>query len=158
MIGNCLLVTAVQNPLPVQNDLEERGFRVWLAKDCREAGKILQANPSLRLALTDSTLPDGTWCNVLGQILEHRQQADLLVSARGSGAELWSEVEKLGSAWRLEFPHRWKDLGTILENKLPPQRAFRSLPQNPAEALRSAGRSAGEVGQPDGVEYRVEVA
>jgi DNA-binding NtrC family response regulator len=80
------LLLAVINPArgnTLIRQIEEQGVRVVTASDRAEARAILRARPPLPIVLTDETLPDGDWRDVLCDVAASGVAAEIVVCAAG---------------------------------------------------------------------------
>jgi DNA-binding NtrC family response regulator len=85
----------------------------------REARELLQNQPLVNLVVTDATLEDANWCDILRAVVEHNPQARVVVVAPPSAGEiLWSEVMWRGAYDMLVEPFSKDDARRILEGAL----------------------------------------
>jgi DNA-binding NarL/FixJ family response regulator len=68
------------------------------------------------LVITDVTLPDGNWVNVLRLTLESSSSPGVLVHSRVINDRLWSEVLWRGAYDMLIAPYSSKDGGEIIKS------------------------------------------
>ena len=77
--------------------LHALGMDLLWVRQCWEARAILQTRPPLLSVVTDLTLEDGNWCDVLRTVVDYDPQAGVILIAPSSADEmLWSEAMWLG--------------------------------------------------------------
>lgn len=103
--------------------LNELGVRAYCVFGCREARDLLQPPSSVGLIVTNVSLPDGNWCDVLRMTTELGVPASVVVSASEVSSTLWSEVFWRGAYDLLVQPCEWNDVCQCLEG------AIRSRPR-----------------------------
>jgi DNA-binding NarL/FixJ family response regulator len=67
------------------------------AASCREAARILEDATEADLILTDVSLPDGNWCDVLRLVYELRIAAEVRVLGHDGRTVLRLEVKRSGA-------------------------------------------------------------
>ena len=73
--------------------LRALGVDLLRVRQCWEARALLQTRPPLLAVVTDVTLEDGNWCDVLRAVVDYDPQAGLILVAPSSADEmLWSEA------------------------------------------------------------------
>lgn len=80
------LVLAVMSPVhrsALLRQIEEQGVCVVTAPGRAEARAILHARPPLSIVLTDETLPDGDWKDVLRDVAASGAPAEIVVCTSG---------------------------------------------------------------------------
>jgi DNA-binding NtrC family response regulator len=80
------MVLAVMSPVrgsALIRQIEEQGVRVVTASGRAEARAILRAKPLLPIVLTDETLPDGDWRDVLRDVAASGVAAEIVVCTTG---------------------------------------------------------------------------
>jgi DNA-binding NtrC family response regulator len=91
---------------------------LWVRR-CWEARKLLQTQPMLDTVVTDATLEDANWCDVLGTVVNHASLASVVVVAPSSTDEiLWSEVMWRGVHDMLVEPFTKNEARRVLEGAL----------------------------------------
>ena len=91
---------------------------LWVRR-CWEARELLQTQPALDTVVTDATLEDGNWCDVLRAVVDYDPQASVVVVAPSSADEiLWSEVMWRGVHDMLVEPFTKKEAQRVLEGAL----------------------------------------
>ncbi len=102
--------------------------RAYCASGCREAREVLKPRNSVGLIVTNVSLPDGNWCDVLRMMNDLGVPASVVVSAPEVNPTLWSEVFWRGAYDLLVQPCEWNDVCQCLEG------ALRSRPHVAASA------------------------
>ena len=81
--------------------------------------QLLQTRPPLLTVVTDATLEDGNWCDVLRAVVDYDPQASVVVVAPSSADEiLWSEVMWRGVHDMLVEPFTKSEARQVLEGAL----------------------------------------
>jgi len=77
--------------------LRALGVDLLWVRQCWEARALLQTRPPLLTVITDATLADGNWRDVLRTVVDYDPQAGVILIAPSSADEvLWSEALWLG--------------------------------------------------------------
>ena len=91
---------------------------LWVRR-CWEARELLQTQPPLDTVVTDATLEDANWCDVLRAVVDYDPQASVVVVAPSSADEiLWSEVMWRGVHDMLVEPFTKNEAERVLEGAL----------------------------------------
>ncbi len=91
---------------------------LWVRR-CWEAQELLQTQPLLDTVVTDATLEDANWCDVLRAVVDYDPQASVVVVAPCSADEiLWSEVMWRGAHDMLVEPFTKSEAQQVLEGAL----------------------------------------
>lgn len=86
---------------------------------CRQARELLRTRPLLDAVLTDTTLEDANWCDVLRAVIDYESPASVVVVAPSSADErLWSEVIWRGAYDMLVEPFTADEARRVLEGAL----------------------------------------
>lgn len=73
--------------------LHALGVDLLCVRQCWDARALLQTRPPLLLVVTDATLADGNWRDVLRTVVDYDPQAGVILIAPSSADEmLWSEA------------------------------------------------------------------
>ncbi|MBI3666749.1 MAG: response regulator [Acidobacteria bacterium] len=99
---------------------------VLTASDCSEAAEMLRRRPDVRVVLTDLTLPDGSWCDVLNHVSELRKSAEVVVCTRLADERLWTQVLEAGAFDLLVEPFQAHEVARIVRAAMGP-RSLRRL-------------------------------
>jgi DNA-binding NtrC family response regulator len=68
------------------------GLKLLFANDCRQARELSRSHPDITVAITDLTLPDGNWCDVLDHTMHRDAPPSVVVVSPVGGERLWAEV------------------------------------------------------------------
>jgi DNA-binding NtrC family response regulator len=74
------------------SNLESLGINVVYAGNWRQARRVLHARPEIAVAVTDLTLPDGNWCDVVQYAAQRDFQVAVVVVSRTGSERLWAEL------------------------------------------------------------------
>ena len=74
--------------------------------NCREARAVLRAEASIDVVITQATLADGNWCDILRFLVDFGLHTTAVVSSPHADEHLWSEVLWRGGYDLLVEPYR----------------------------------------------------
>ena len=114
MASGTLLVMDPRRRCAAAMDLRQRDVEFAEASDRRTARQILSSSLRFELVITEATLPDGTWCNMLGDLRAVSANARLLVIADRHDELLCGEVVARGGYYAVTPPHEWKPLRHVI--------------------------------------------
>lgn len=101
-----LVVMAAERASTLVRCLGRLGSTVLTTSTCGEAAALLRSEPGVGVVLTDLVLPDGSWCDVLNQVLDLRPEAEVVVCARLADERLWTDVLDAGGFDVLAEPYQ----------------------------------------------------
>lgn len=81
---------------------------------CDEASSVLRREP-VGLVLTDLSLPDGSWCDVVNRAGDLRPGTPVVVCARLADERLWTDVLDAGGFDVLAEPYQEPELRRVLD-------------------------------------------
>ena len=90
------------------------GVNVRTASSCEEAAELLREDPEVRVVLTDLSLPDGSWFDVLNRVGDLNASAEVVVCARVADERLWTQVLEAGGFDVLVEPYQEREVKRIL--------------------------------------------
>lgn len=127
--GNVLVVIPEDRRSSLLRHLEPCGMGVLPVDSCREACQILQTNSQVEVILTDPTLPDGSWCDLLVAAARHGRRARTVICMRTADPMLWIDVLEGGAFDVLVEPYQPEEVRRIVRaaadtcrNPPPPRR------------------------------------
>jgi DNA-binding NtrC family response regulator len=82
----------VEPPGALAVTLAHMEARVLAATNCREARQLLASEGPMDVVVTEVSLPDGNWCDLLLSMVKHGLDASLVVISGSDDQRLWSEV------------------------------------------------------------------
>ena len=88
---------------------------VLTASSCGEAVDVLRVDPEVRIVLTDLTLPDGSWFDVLNRVGDMNPGAEVVVCARLADERLWTQVLGAGGFDVLVEPYQAGEVKRIVD-------------------------------------------
>jgi DNA-binding NtrC family response regulator len=97
--------------------IDHTAWQLAAAGTCREAYKQLRNSGTL-VVFSECDLPDGTWKDLLGHVMEMAQPPAVIVTSRLADAYLWSEVLNLGGFDVLAKPFVEKEVRQVLASAL----------------------------------------
>ena len=127
---------------PLVSELENDGFKVRTARSFHEARQCLEAGPNINVVITDISLPDANWCDVLRFLVNSGIRTSVVVTASAADASLRSEAIRRGAYDLLIQPFQRFEVRRIIEGAaLAAQRSLglpKKLPSPSAAAVSSA--------------------
>ena len=122
MPGRCtaLLVMSRERRVVLLDHLLSLNAEILEASDCGEAGKMLRQHPNIQVVLTDQSLPDGSWLEVLSEVGESQSRAEVVVCARLADERLWTRVLETGGVDLLVEPYQEREVARILRSATTP--------------------------------------
>jgi DNA-binding NtrC family response regulator len=127
-----LLVGRGSRRQTLTSNLEVLGMEILFANDWRQARQLLQTNPEVAVAVTDLTLPDGNWCDVVQFAAQQDFQTSIVVVSRTGSERLWAEL-------------LWRGAHDLLVEPLN-DREVRQTVEGAARAAEAARNRVGRVG------------
>lgn len=104
--------------------LHSLGVDLLGVRQCWEARALFQTRPPLLSVVTDATLEDGNWRDVLRTVVDYDSQAGVILVAPSSADEmLWSEAMRLGVHDILVEPFTEAEARRVVEGALRVARA-----------------------------------
>jgi hypothetical protein len=75
-----------------------------IAGSCRALRHLLDRRPSVKLVITEATLPDGNWCTVLKELIGRGSVAKVIVCSRRPNPALRQEALQRGASYAVGNP------------------------------------------------------
>src|SRR5262249_37490548 len=82
---------------------------ILIASSCGEAAELLREAPAVHVVLTDLSLPDGSWFDVLNRVSDLNTAAAVVVCARVADERLWTQVLEAGGFDILVEPYQERE-------------------------------------------------
>jgi DNA-binding NtrC family response regulator len=73
-------------------ELKRLNLDILTVPTCRQARTLLRTRPPVDVVITDVTLADGNWSDVLREVVDTGTDTNVVVHASSPDAILWSEV------------------------------------------------------------------
>jgi len=115
-------------------ELKRLNLDILTVPTCRQARTLLRTRPPVDVVITDVTLADGNWSDVLRDVVDTGTDTNVLVHASSPDAILWSEVLWRGVYDMLTEPYKEQEVRNVVEGAV---RASREVAGR-AVALASA--------------------
>lgn len=109
-----LVISSSARCSAIQWGLEGIASEVLIARNRRDVQRFLVTPPPIEVVITDLTLSDGNWLDVLGEVAESRIGAKVVVTSPEAKENLWSEVLHLGGFDVLVEPYDRKKLQHVI--------------------------------------------
>jgi DNA-binding NtrC family response regulator len=114
-----LIVSDPERKARLSAILRGLGLESLWVRQCRDARKLLKSCPPVEMVVTDASLSDSNWCDVLRVMVDCYTQANVVVVAPASADEiLWSEVMWRGVQDMLVEPYTDAEARRVLEGAL----------------------------------------
>ncbi|HEV2423935.1 MAG TPA: response regulator [Terriglobia bacterium] len=121
--------------------LHEGEVRTTRAHQCAQAFRLLEQAAPIDLVLTDVTLPDGTWKDVVGMVQETAKDTPVIVMSRVVSMKLYLDTQDAGAADFIVPPMTPRDLAHVLTAAM--QRSAHSGIAREAVSRQQAARAGG---------------
>ena len=135
-----LLVSHEEDPVRgVERSLLDQGMSTRRVRNCSEASAVLRGSAPPVLVLTDASLPDGTWADVLEAASTAPTTAPVIVVSRLVDIELYLDCLERGAYDFVVPPLRSADLAHIVGGAMlkgshrAPNGNYRGQPRHPGE-------------------------
>ena len=113
-----LVVMPEERRRPLLHSLESLKFETLLVGNCTEARHLLQTAPPVQVVITQVSLPDGNWCDVLRFLVDSGMEASVVVTSPQVDENLWSEVLWRGAYDLLIEPFKTDEVRRTMEGAL----------------------------------------
>ena len=124
--------------------LEACSFNVLAACDCKEADRILQGCTPVHVLLTDATLADGDWRNLLTNVGQCRHSAEVIVCVTRQEVErLRAAVLASGAYDLLVEPYEQEEVRRVVEAAAAKSRMASLPPSHAVSPKEKTTRAAG---------------
>lgn len=118
-----LVVMPKERRRPLLHSLESLNFETLLVGNCTEARHLLQTAPPVQVVITQVSLPDGNWCDVLRFLVDSGMEASVVVTSPQADENLWSEVLWRGAYDLLIEPFETDEVRRTMEGALRARRS-----------------------------------
>ena len=98
--------------------MENVPVQLLAAGNCRDARALLRDHGNVRVVVTDTTLTDGNWCDVLNHVTRQDSLANVVVTSEVGDERLWSEVLWRGAYDLLLEPFETREVQQVMEGAL----------------------------------------
>jgi DNA-binding NtrC family response regulator len=98
--------------------LKSLNAKFLAAENCRDARTVLRDQGDVNVILTDTTLTDGNWCDVLNHLSHRGSRANVVVTSEVGDERLWSEVLWRGAYDLLIEPVEAREVRQVMEGAL----------------------------------------
>jgi DNA-binding NtrC family response regulator len=113
-----VVMSAVQPLSRLLTELGTLATEVIVVHDCRAARELLSSHPGIDVVVTDQSLVDGNWCNILTWIVDQVLDTRIVVSSPLANENLWSEVLWRGGFDILAEPYQEGEVRRVVESAL----------------------------------------
>jgi DNA-binding NtrC family response regulator len=98
--------------------LESVDAKFLAAENCRDVRTVLRDQVDVNVIVTDTTLTDGSWCDVLNHVAHLGSRANVVVTSEVGDERLWSEVLWRGAYDLLLEPVEAREVRQVMEGAL----------------------------------------
>jgi response regulator of citrate/malate metabolism len=101
--------------------LASLNVEVLRVANCQQARQLMRTRPPIDFVITDTSLADGNWCDILREVVEAGIDVNILVTTASPDASLWSEALWRGVYDVLVEPYEgievWRAIEGAVRNK-----------------------------------------
>lgn len=133
-----LVISGTDRVSTLLTGLRPLNAAVRTLKNCREARRWLRDHPDVDVIITDVSLSDGNWCDLLRYLVDSGVTASVVVTSSTADEALWSEVLWRGAYDLLVEPYEDFEVRRIVDGAV---RAARSSQET---GLRQLARSSAQ--------------
>jgi DNA-binding NtrC family response regulator len=98
--------------------LESLQLTAQAVDSCRAVRKCMRANPDIAIVITQVSLTDGNWCDILSCVVNHGVEARVVVSSSVADERFWSEALWRGVHDVLVEPYDRLEVRRIVDSAL----------------------------------------
>jgi DNA-binding NtrC family response regulator len=137
---SALLIHQQAEPLHALDEaLTSQSIQTTRARSCREAGPLLNGTNPPHLVFTDTTLPDGSWAEVIMLAMKATAPVNVIVVGRGIDTRFYVEAIEAGAYDFVVPPFTAADLAHVVrcavDNVLARREALAHAEQSPQKLL-----------------------
>ena len=121
--------------------IESRNLTAAAVDTCRAARECMNANPTIDIVITQVSLKDGNWCDVLACAVNREVEARVVVSSTVADERFWSEALWRGVYDVLLEPYDVLEVRRIVDGALLAAEQSRGLTEA-SSVSRSTGSGA----------------
>jgi DNA-binding NtrC family response regulator len=131
--GISVLLVSAGECQQVEQSLVALSLELTTAQSCRQARERLGRKPPPSVVITETSLPDGNWCDVLNSVVRSEVDSAVIVCSSTADERLWSEAIWRGAYDLLVEPFDVSHVKRCVEG------AHRSRHQAPFQRAASSG-------------------
>jgi DNA-binding NtrC family response regulator len=124
--------------------LSAANLNVYSIGTCREARAFLSDRPTVDLIITELSLPDGNWCDMVRHMVDHTERAAIIVTCSEADERLWSEIIWRGVSDLLVEPYDRQFVRRVVEGALRGAHETNRLSPHLAKGESAAGGGSAE--------------
>lgn len=111
-----LIVTSGEGThVALRQVLSEAGMDIRLVQSCAEARQVLKELSDPAAVFSDTSLPDGTWADVLALAMQEERQLPVIVVSRVADINLYINVLEKGASDFIVPPFYYQDILHVLK-------------------------------------------
>ena len=134
-----VVMSSRERQTPLLSELRLMQAAVKVTESFREARMRLESDPKIDVVITDLTLADANWSDVLRFLVNRSLRASVVVSARGADEACWSEILWRGGYDLLVEPYEKSEVRRVVEGAA---RAARAAQLRTEQGAMSKAKSA----------------
>ena len=112
------VISARESPCRLSVELETLAAEVIFVHDCHAARQQLRSRPSIDVVVTDVSLVDGNWCDILTWMVDRGLDTRIVVRSPLAAENLCAEVLWRGGFDVLVEPYQEGEARRIIESAL----------------------------------------
>jgi DNA-binding NtrC family response regulator len=124
--------------------LKNTKLEVHVVETCRDARVFVGDHPSVDLVVTEVSLADGNWADIVRYVVDHAEKASIVVACSTPDEQFWSEILWRGVYDLLIEPYDLYQVRRVVEGAI--RRAHRPDQQTLRRPADSAAAGAGANG------------
>ena len=132
-----------QGPAALQRELASLNVEILRVVTCQQARQLLCTRPPIDLVITDASLADGNWSDVLREVVEAGVDVNMLVTTASPDARIWSEALWRGVYDILVEPYDEQEVCRALEGAVRNKVRHRVVPYGLLPLARTGDKRAG---------------
>ncbi len=129
-----VVMSSRERQSPLLSELELMQVAVRVSENFREARGSLESDPNIDVVITDLTLADANWSDLLRFLVNRSLRASVVVNTCRANEACWSEVLWRGGYDLLVEPYERSEVRRVVEGAARAARASRLRTERKAES------------------------
>lgn len=113
-----LLIMPDFHRVPLRGICNRLGIDTLEVETCQQTRELFATVPEIDLVVTDVTLPDGNWCDVLRCVVDNGSHTAVLLRCGTADEKLWSEALWRGVYDLVVEPYDAREVRRIVDGAL----------------------------------------
>ncbi len=94
---------------------QARGVEICCVEECGQFGRVLSESPAADAVLTQVSLPDGNWRDVIEQVRRASAQPPVIVLAPQVSSQLWWDALDCGAIDTVKEPRTASEFASLVD-------------------------------------------